>query len=363
MSLLPSAEAEELRGHLRKFLAANAGLDRLRADLESAAGYDHALWRRANDEIGLTGLLVPVASGGSGADLLTVGVVFEELGRVLVRAPNLSTIGLATPALRNVAADEGRAEPLLADIAAGAAVCLAWSGDRPSATDINWDGTQLRGVAPVVIDGVDADQVLVAARSVDGNEVVLVHAAADSVGRTALPALDTTRRLGRLEFDATPGDVVGHAAATALDRAMAVGTLLLGAEQVGAAQRVLEVAVEYAKVRIQFGQPIGSFEAIKHRCADMLVDVELARSLVYAALVNVERDPGVAETEAAIVGGFVGDAALSVAASNIQVHGGIGFTWEHDAHLYLKRAKSSQLLFGTPTAQRRRAATLLGIAP
>jgi 3-oxochol-4-en-24-oyl-CoA dehydrogenase len=361
MSLLPSAEAEELQGHLRKFLAAHAGLDRLRPDLESAAGYDQSMWRRANDEIGLTGLLVPDSSGGMDADLLTIGVVFEELGRVLVRAPFLSTIGLATPALLR-AADAGRAASLLADIAAGAAVALAWSGDRPSATDIVWDGAQLHGVAPVVIDGVDADQVLVAARSLDANEVVLIQAATESIGRTALPALDTTRRLGRLTFDATPGELLGPSAAPGLDYAIAIGTLLLGAELVGAAQRVLEVAVEYARTRFQFGQPIGAFEAVKHRCADMLVDVELARSLVYSALVTVDHDPGAAETEAAIVGGFVGDAALAVAASNIQVHGGIGFTWEHDAHLYLKRAKSSQLLFATPTAHRRRAARLLEIA-
>jgi alkylation response protein AidB-like acyl-CoA dehydrogenase len=361
MSLLPSAEAEELRGHLRKFLAAQAGLDRLRPDLESAVGYDRSMWRRANDEIGLTGLLVPAPSG-MGADLLTVGVVFEELGRVLVRAPFLSTIGLATPALAR-AADPDRAEPLLSDIASGAAVALAWSGDQPSTTDIVWDGAYLRGIAPVVIDGVDADQVLVAARSVDGDEVVLVHADAAAIERTPLSALDTTRRLGRLAFDGTRGAVLGRSAGVGLDQAMAIGTLLLGAEQVGAAQRVLEVAVEYARTRVQFGQPIGAFEAIKHRCADMLVDVELARSLVYSALVTVDRDPGAAETEAAIVGGFVGDAALAVAASNIQVHGGIGFTWEHDAHLYLKRAKSSQLLFATPTAHRRRAARLLEIAP
>jgi alkylation response protein AidB-like acyl-CoA dehydrogenase len=356
MSLLPSTEAEDLRGHLRKFLATHAGLDRLRPDLESCVGYDQTTWRRAAEEIGLTGLLVPASAGGSEADLLTVGVVFEELGRALVRAPFLSTIGLATPALLHA---EAAGAPLLAEIAEGASVTLAWGGDRPSDTDITWDGALLHGTAPIVIDGADVDHILVAAR--DGASVALVHAATDSIERTPLPALDTTRRLARLTFDGVAGEVLGTDAAAGLDRAMAIGTLLLGAEQVGGAQRVLEVAVDYAKSRVQFGRKIGSFEAVKHRCADMLVDTELARSLVYSALVTVDGDPTAAEREAAIVGGFVGDAYLSVAASNIQVHGGIGFTWEHDAHLYLKRAKSSQLMFGTPTAHRRRAATLLGV--
>jgi alkylation response protein AidB-like acyl-CoA dehydrogenase len=374
MTLTPSAEAEDLRGHLRKFLATHAGLDRLRHDLESVAGYDGTMWRRAAEEIGLTGMLAPASVGGSAADLLTVGVVFEELGRVLVRAPFLSTIGLATPALLHTMDPNGadadgadadgadRAASLLADIATGIAVSVAWSGDRPSATDIAWDGQRLHGIAPAVIDGADADRVLVAARAIGHGGVVLVDVDPDAVQRTPLPALDTTRRLARLAFDGTPGAVLATDAARGLDRAAAIATLLLGAEQVGGAQRALELSVDYARTRVQFGRPIGSFEAVKHRCADMLVDVELSRSLVYNALVTVDADPAAAEREAALVGGFVGDAYVSVAGSTIQVHGGIGFTWEHDAHLYLKRAKSSQLMFGTPGEHRRRAAALLGIA-
>jgi alkylation response protein AidB-like acyl-CoA dehydrogenase len=362
MSLLPSTEVGDLRGHLRKFLAAHAGIDRLRPELESSSGYDRTTWRRAAEEIGVTGLLVPASAGGSEADLLSVGVVFEELGRVLVRGPYLSTIGLATPALLCAAGDPAAlAASLLAGIAAGASACLAWSGDRPSATDITWDGATLRGVAPIVIDGAEVDHVLVVARSAATGCVVLVHAVADSVERRPLAALDTTRRLARLDFDLTPGEVVGTYAETALDHAFAIGTLLLGAEQVGAAQRVLEVAVDYARTRVQFDRPIGSFEAVKHRCADMLVDVELARSLVYSALVAVDRDPSQAEREAAIVGGFVGDACLSVAASNIQIHGGIGFTWEHPAHLYFKRAKSSELFLGDPSYHREQLAQRIGI--
>ena len=361
MSIVPGADAEDLRGHVRKFLEAQAGRDRLRAALDTDAGYDEALWHRSVDELGLTGLLVPEVNGGSGVDLLTLGVLFEELGRALVCAPFLSTVGLATTSLlRATAPDVG--SPLLTAIAGGRAATLAWSGAGPSATGLEWDGATVTGAAPVVVDGNDADILLVAARTTAGT-VVLLDAApeAEAVVRTPLVTLDTTRRLSRIVFDAATATVLATDVGEALYDAVALASLLLGAEQVGAAQRALEMAVDTARTRIQFGRPIGSFQAVKHRCADMLVDVELSRSLVYGALRAVDDDPSAAAREAAIVRGFVSDACLSVAASNIQVHGGTGFTWEHDAHLYLKRAKASQILFGTPTSARRRAATLLGV--
>jgi alkylation response protein AidB-like acyl-CoA dehydrogenase len=213
------------------------------------------------------------------------------------------------------------------------------------------------------MDGADADELLVAARSSGTGAVVLVQvtAGADGVTRVPLTTLDTTRRLARVTFDAAPGLLLADDGAPALDDAVAIGSLLLAAEQVGVAERAVEMSVEHARNRMQFGRPIGSFQAIKHRCADMLVDVELARSLVHGALSAVDTDPGAVQLEAALVGGFVSDACVAVAAANIQVHGGIGFTWEHDAHLFLKRAKASQVLLGTPTAHRRRAAGLLGV--
>jgi alkylation response protein AidB-like acyl-CoA dehydrogenase len=367
VSILPSADAEDLRSPLRKFLDAHAGRDRLRAALETDTGYDPVLWRRAVDELGLTGLLVPERYGGSAVDLLTLGVVFEELGRALVCAPFLSTIGVATPALLQAAPDAPAAAALLAAIASGTVISLAWTGERPSGTDLEWDGARVNGVAPIVIDGADADQLLVAARTggPGGPVVVLLQVSphAAGVSRAPVTTLDTTRRLARVAFEDVPADVVAADAGAALDDALAIASLLLGAEQVGLAQRALDMAVETARRRVQFGRPIGSFQAVKHRCADMLVDIELSRSLVYGALHAVTADISAAQLEAALVRGFVSDACLSVAAANIQVHGGIGFTWEHDAHLYLKRAKAAQLLFGAPTAHRRRAATLLGVQP
>jgi alkylation response protein AidB-like acyl-CoA dehydrogenase len=353
VSILPSADAEELRGHLRKFLETQAGRDRVRAALERDSGSDPELWRRLVAELGLTGLLVPESCGGSDVDLLTLGVVFEELGRALVCVPFLSTVALATPALGR-AIDADVAVPLLAAIAGGVVATLVWSGESPSLTSIAWDGTGVTGTAPIVIDGADADELLVAGRAGDGTD-------RGGVTRRPLSTLDTTRRLARVTFADAAAEVLASDVGGALDDAVAVATLLLGAEQVGVAQRALDLAVETARTRIQFGRPIGSFQAVKHRCADMLVDVELSRSLVHGALHAVDEDPSAAQVEAAIVRGFVGDACLSVTAANIQVQGGIGFTWEHDAHLYLKRAKASQSLFGSPTAARRRAAALLGI--
>jgi 3-oxochol-4-en-24-oyl-CoA dehydrogenase len=359
--MLPGPEAEELRGLLRTFLAKHAGRDRLRAALESDRGYDAEVWKRAVTEFGLTNLLVPESCGGSGVDLLTLGVVFEELGRALLCAPFLSTVGLATPALL-WAVDPEAAAPLLAEIGAGTVTTLVWSGSEPSATTLVWDGATVSGTAPIVIDGADAEQLLVAARDVDGAVSLLrVSAGATGVSTNPVSALDTTRRLARLSFRAASAERLARDVGGALDGAVAVATLLLGAEQVGLAQRMLELSVETAGTRIQFGRPIGSFQAVKHRCADMLVDVELSRSLVHGALAATDEDPQQAALEAAMVRGFVGDACVSVAAGTIQVHGGVGFTWEHDAHLYLKRAKAAQILFGSPTAARRQAATLLGI--
>jgi alkylation response protein AidB-like acyl-CoA dehydrogenase len=360
VSWLPSAEAEDLRGHLRKFLGQNAGRTQLRAQLGADSGYDAALWHRCVGELGLTGLATPEAVGGSDADLLTLGVVFEEFGRALVCAPLLATAGLATQALLRACAPDVAA-PVLEAITGGAVATLGWDGERPSQSGILAHGDTVTGTAALVLDGADADVLLISARSAGGVALHLVDPAAAGVARVPLTTLDTTRRIARVELTDAPAVQLAADCAPALDNALDVTTLLLCAEQVGGARRALEMAVDHAKTRIQFSRPIGSFQAIKHRCADMLVDVELAASLVGHALHAVDTDLRVAALEASLARGFVADAFVTVAGANIQIHGGIGFTWEHDAHLYLKRAKASQVLFGSPGAHRRRAADLLGI--
>jgi alkylation response protein AidB-like acyl-CoA dehydrogenase len=174
--------------------------------------------------------------------------------------------------------------------------------------------------------------------------------------------MDLTRRAARLEFAEAPAETLAVDAGAALARACDTAVVLLAAEQLGGASRVLEMAVGYARERVQFGRTIGSFQAIKHRCADLLMEVELARSVVYHALGTAAAEPAALPVESALAAAVSGDAYLRAAAANIQIHGGIGFTWEHPAHLYLKRAKSSSLLFGPPAAHRQRLAGLIGIA-
>ena len=357
MGFMPDDDVEELRGYLRAFLGKEADQVRLRQQIEAIEGFDRDLWARAGTEVGLQGMAVPEQHGGGGFGLTELGVVFEELGRALACAPFFSTLALAVPALTRAA---GRAaEPLLTEIAAGRMTAtFAWTGALPSLTTLAATGRALTGELPVVLDGCDVDVVLVAARSADDSVGLY---AVRSAPATPLVALDHTRRIARVRLDGTVAEVLAEDVGAQLDEAAEVAGLLLAAEQLGVASRALESAVDYARTRVQFGRHIGSFQAVKHRCADMLVDVELTRSLVYHALDVAQRQPSALPIEGALARSFASDVAVRVAAGNLQIHGGIGFTWEHDAHLYLKRAKSSQLLYGRPDEHRRRAAELLGI--
>jgi alkylation response protein AidB-like acyl-CoA dehydrogenase len=221
----------------------------------------------------------------------------------------------------------------------------------------------LTGTKTFVIDGHVADLILVAARTSKGVSLFAVDKGAKGLSRTALPTMDQTRKQARLDFDGTPARLVGQEGKgwEILGTVLDLAAVALAAEQVGGAQKVLEMAVEYAKVRVQFGRPIGSFQAIKHKCADMLLEVESAKSAAYygmwcAAEMNQEL-PSVASLAKA----YCSEAYFHAAAENIQIHGGIGFTWEHPAHLYFKRAKSSELLFGDPTYHRELLARRIGI--
>jgi alkylation response protein AidB-like acyl-CoA dehydrogenase len=359
---LPDDDARALGTYLRKFFADQSPESEVRAAMESATGHDPVLWRRCASEIGLQGLGIAESFGGAGAGLTELGVAFEELGRALVCGPFLSTLGLAVPAITR-ACDRADAEPLLSSIAAGDTIAtLAWAGVEPALSTLRVRNAAITGTTPIVVDAVAADLLLVAARDGDGRVgVYRVHPGASELSRESLVALDSTRRLACVTFTGTPAECLALDAAPALAQAFDTARLLLAAEQLGGAQRVLESAVDYARTRVQFGRVIGSFQSVKHRCADMLVDVELARSLVYSALAAAQADPSALRREAAMARAFVSDAYVRLAADNLQIHGGIGFTWEHNAHLYLKRAKSTQHLFGSPAMHRRQLAAELGI--
>jgi alkylation response protein AidB-like acyl-CoA dehydrogenase len=371
MMLGTTAEQEELRASVRRFLAARAPLIRVRELMETEDGTDRGVWEQAGIQLGLQGLAIPEAYGGVGFSFAEQAIVLEEFGAALYGGPYLASAVLAATALL-ASQDEGARRDLLPGIAAGEVIAtLAFTEDdgswepasiRLSATKKGAEWT-LDGHKSFVLDGHSAGLLLVVASTTAGLSLFAVDGTVTGLTRTALPALDQTRKLARLEFSDVAGRLIGSPgdAAAVLDRTLDVAAIALAAEQLGGAQRVLDMAVEYAKVRHQFGRPIGSFQAIKHRCADLLLEVESLRSAVsYAAAAVAERSAEV-PVIASLVKAYASETFFHVAAENIQIHGGIGFTWEHDAHLYFKRAKSSELFLGNGDYHRARLATRLGL--
>ena len=338
-----TTEQVALREAVRRFLEKRSPENEVRRLMATPEGYDADVWRAMAAELGLQGLAIPEAHGGAGAGWREVAVVMEELGRVLACVPYLSTT-LATAALLAAGDDEH-----LAGIAGGetiAAVALD--------ADLQVREEQVHGRAPIVLDGHVADIFVVAA----GERLYVVPAGA-GVESSVRPTLDQTRKLAEVEFRGAPARRIGDA--TVIEHVRLLAIVLLAAEQVGGAQRVMELAADYARTRVQFGRPIGQFQGVKHKCADMLLAVESARAAASYAAMTAACDRADLERAALVAGSYCPDAFFRVAAANIQVHGGIGFTWEHPAHLYYRRAKSGQLLFGTPAEHRARLADLLEV--
>ncbi|HUO48732.1 MAG TPA: acyl-CoA dehydrogenase, partial [Acidimicrobiales bacterium] len=286
-------------------------------------------------------------------------------------APYFSTVALGANALL-ASGDEGAKKDLLPGIASGDTIATLaltedtgrWDLDGITlAASESGGGWTLDGHKMFVIDGHSADLILVAARTARGVSLFAVEGGAAGLTRTALATMDQTRKQARLEFSGTPARLVGDdgGAAGVLSQTLDLAAVALAAEQVGGAQRCLDMAVEYAKTRIQFGRPIGSFQAIKHKCADMLLEVESAKSAAYYAGWAAAEDSDELPVVASLAKSYCSEAYFHAAAENIQIHGGIGFTWEHDAHLYFKRAKSSELLLGDPSYHRELLAQRIGI--
>ncbi len=385
MNFAFSEEQEELRRSVRRFLEDKSPLAEVRRLMETEEGYDPAVWAQMGNQLGLQALAIPEAYGGAGFSYVELVLVLEEMGRSLLCAPYLSSVALAANALLT-SGDEQAKKELLPPIASGEAVAtLALSEDggrldlEAVATRAHANGGSgwtLEGQKTFVVDGHVADLLLVAARAPAGLSLFAVQGDAPGLTRAPLPTMDQTRKLARLQLSGTPARLVGTEgqAGAGLSRCLDLASVALAAEQVGGAQRCLDMSVEYAKARVQFGRPIGSFQAIKHKCADMLLEVESARSAAYyagwvaaAALggPDVAGGDGTSGEELPVVASlakaYCSDAYFHAAAENIQIHGGIGFTWEHDAHLYFKRAKSSQLLLGDPTFHRELLARRIGI--
>lgn len=363
---------DELRQSVREFLAQTSPSAAVRALMDSDTGYDEAAWHRMAAELGLHGIAVPERFGGAGAGTAELAVVFEEMGAALLCAPFFATVALAIPALLTSTDDDAIAEfvPALAAGTTTATVIFngqlgAWDSSTVALTAHGDDrrGYTVHGEAPLVLDGHTADLVLVAAVCDTGTSLFAVAGGARGLSRRPLAGLDRTRRIAHLEFDDTPARLIGPpgGAEPGLSLTSDIATVLLAAEQLGGAARCLDTAVAYAKDRIQFGRPIGSFQAVKHRCADMLVLVEGARSAVaHAAAVTDPEELAIAASVAKLV---ASEAFTHVALDNMRVHGGVGFTWEHDAHLYVRRAKASSLMFGEPDHHALRLGELVATTP
>ena len=372
MNLSVSTEQRELRESVRRFLAERAPLTRVRELMETADGTDPDVWRQASAQLGLPGIAVPEEYGGAGFSFAEQAIVLEELGAALFTGPYLASAVLAATALL-ASDDQETMKDLLPGIAAGESIAtLAFTEDGGSwdpasirLTATKNDGWRLDGHKSFVLDGQAADLILaVATTGTDGTlSLFAVTSTAEGLTRRALPTLDQTRKLARLSFNHTPAQLVGEpgAARAVLDHTLDVAAIALAAEQLGGAQRALDMAVAYAKVRQQFGRPIGSFQAIKHRCADLLLEVESLRSAVGYAAAAVAADSTEVRVLAPLLKAYASEVYSHVAGENIQIHGGIGFTWEHDAHLYLKRAKASELFLGDASYHRERLATRIGL--
>jgi alkylation response protein AidB-like acyl-CoA dehydrogenase len=355
-----STEQEDFRQAVRATLADKAPSTYVRAMIDDPVGVTPELWQTMA-ELGWLGVLVPESAGGLGLGLVDLVVLQEELGKLPFPGPFVSSAVAATLAAVRLGVDD-----LLPDLASGArrgTVALEERGHGDPLAGIratakpDGDAAVLSGAKPVVLDGATADWALVVADDGEGLGTYLLESPAGE----AVPGLDVTRKIAHLDLDGRTAPRVGPAGdQSALWRRVVDDVdVALSAELVGTSERALELAVEYAKVRVQFDRPIATFQAIKHKAAEMLHHLELARVGTHYAAWASDTDSPDRERAAAMCKGYAGEAAVAVTAESIQIHGGVGFTWDVDCHLLYRRAKQDDLLFGAQGYQRRRLAGLL----
>lgn len=377
MQLAHTEEQRLIRESARSLLAARAGSAQRRAAIEQSGGYDAQLWREMAGTLGWAGIAIASEYGGAGSGWVELCILQEEQGRRLVPSPFFSTVALAAPIIE-AAGDPSQRHALLVPLAAGelrVGCVLCGPDGRPPCEGVALElraakeGWTLSGVGDFVVHGEGTDLLLALARTPgsagsEGLSVVLVPPSAAGVRIEPHVMLDLTRPMSRVELtEVRVGreEILGEpgAAGAAVERALSLARIALASEALGSAEYLLEMTTEYVKQRLQFGRPVGSFQAVKHRLADMMVEVEAARSAAwYAACVAEQGGDELAEA-AAIAKSYCCDAFFDCAASAIQLHGGVGFTWEHEAHLYFKRARASAMLLGSPAWQRERLARLV----
>ncbi|MGW6355967.1 acyl-CoA dehydrogenase family protein [Streptomyces sp. NPDC055092] len=361
--LSETEEQRELRTVLRDFFTETSGPEDVRKHLATPRGYDETLWARLAGEIGVHGLAIPEEYGGSGYTFAELTVALQESGRALYCAPLLPTVVLAAHALL-AAGDRQACERYLPPIADGtltATVAGFHDGEPGVSAEPTRSGTVLRGAVDFVLDGAGADLILVRARTPEGPRLFACEPAPETCVRTPHRVLDETRRQARVEFHGAPATPVGESGE--VTAALDAGRAALAAEQVGGSGHALDATVAFVAQRHQFGRPIGSFQAVKHRLADVLVALEAARSAATYASACMALDSPQLPVAASAAAAVCSETFRLATAEYVQLHGGIGFTWEHPAHLYVRRARSSEVLFGTAEQHRARLAGLVGLAP
>jgi alkylation response protein AidB-like acyl-CoA dehydrogenase len=360
-------EQEQFRTALRRFLNDRSPTTEVRRLMATEMGYDPAVWRQLSAELALPGIHVPEQYGGAGFGMVELGIVMEELGRALLCAPYFSTAVLAANAILN-AGTEAQKAALLPELASGARLAtLAIAepdGDwNPAAITTvaapAGNGYRLDGVKSYVVDGHIADLLIVAARApktsgLEGLALFTLAADASGVKKRPLAPMDPTRKIAQIEFSGAQASLLGNLndGAKAIQRTLDQAAIALANEMAGGAQTMLDSAVNYAKMRVQFGRTIGSFQAIKHKLADLLLEVELAKSAAYYAAQAAATDDPEWPALASLAKATTSETYMHTAAECIQIHGGIGFTWDNDTHLWFKRAKSSEVFLGQPSYHR-----------
>jgi len=370
LRLTPDEDQAEFRAFVTRFLDERCGETEVRRLMDDEQGYDPDVWKQASEQLGLAGLDIPEQYGGSGAGFREMAVVLEALGSSLACLPFFSTSVLAAGALL-LGDDEAAREEHLPGIAAGTTIATVALAEQNGASpgDIQLYAEPLgadfvlSGSKCFVVDGCAADLLLVVARGPRGLSLFAVDGTSSSLTRTPMQTLDPTRKLARVQFQGTRARLIGTegSAPELMDRLRDRIALAVACEQLGTASRALDMAVDYAKTRVQFGRAIGSFQAVKHRCVDMAQRVEAARSATEWGAATVAEGSELSSVAAALATVCSADAAVFVTAENVQIHGGIGFTWEHPAHLYFRRARSSALLHGSADEARELLLQRLGV--
>jgi alkylation response protein AidB-like acyl-CoA dehydrogenase len=357
-----TSEQEEFRSILRRFLEDKSPTTTVRRLMETETGWDRAAWQELNQQLGLTAIHIPEAYGGQGFSFVELGIVLEEMGRALLCAPYFSSTVLAATAIVN-AGTEAQKRELLPAIADGSCIATLAFTEPNGKWDVSGvdttptstaGGFRLNGVKSFVLDGHSADLIVVLARGEAGLSLFTVRGDAAGLTRRALKVLDPTRKQAMLTFNAVEASLLGEegGATAPFTKTMIQAAACLANEMVGGAERLRESALDYANLRVQFGRSIASFQSMKHKQADMLVDVELAKSAAYAASSAAAEDDPDLPAIASLAKAAASEAYMQTAINTIQIHGGIGFTWDNDTHLWFKRAKSSEVFLGDPTWHR-----------